>query len=54
METGQSNIILDIEESRGTRKFFFRHCLYYSVIKVLRNYYVMCMYIYMRRSVGEK
>jgi len=35
VETGQSNIILDIEESRGTRKFFFRLYLYYFVTKVL-------------------
>jgi hypothetical protein len=32
VETGQSNIILDIEESRGTRKIFFKHYLHHSVI----------------------
>jgi hypothetical protein len=35
VETGQSNIILDIEESRGSRKFLFKHYVYYSVTKVL-------------------
>lgn len=43
MENGQGNIVLDIEESRGSRKYFysFDKIQFVAVIKELPHFHVM-------------